>query len=161
MALVPMLSTTSGGWSQPLQGNMPFGGILPQGAEILAPASVAPVTPIGMTNGLSGLKLTGNEDKAGWLGIEGLGKNLDTLRLGLGGLQTIGGLWNAYEQNKLAKRSMVHTQGLLDTNLANNIRAYNLQVEDKFRSRGVMEGHTQSQIDENIERHKARDERKG
>lgn len=97
----------------------------------------------------------------GWGGIDGLGANIDTLRLGVGGLSTIAGLWNGFQQNKLAKASFNHQRGLLDTNLANQIKAYNLSVDDKFRSRAVVEGRSNAERDADISRWSARDERPG
>lgn len=93
----------------------------------------------------------------GWFGIEGLGANLDTARLGIGALGSIASIWNASQQNKLAKASFNHQRGILDTNLANQIKSYNLSVDDKFRSRAVMEGRDTSA---DIEKWSARDERR-
>jgi hypothetical protein len=56
-----------------------------------------------------------------FMGAQPLGFNMDTLRLGLGGIQTIGNLWNAFEANKLAKEQFDFTKGITNTNLANII----------------------------------------
>jgi hypothetical protein len=93
----------------------------------------------------------------GWFGVQGLGANLDTARLGIGALGSIASIWNASQQNKLAKASFNHQKGILDTNLANQIKSYNLSVDDKFRSRAVMEGRDTSS---DIEKWSARDERR-
>jgi hypothetical protein len=113
--------------------------------------SVPGVTPMGGMGGTS----------AGWGGIDGLGMNLDTAKLGVSALGSIAGMWNAFQQNSLAKKSFNHQKGILDTNLANQIKSYNLSVDDKFRSRAVVEGTSAADRDAQIARWSARDERKG
>lgn len=97
----------------------------------------------------------------GWLGIDGLGANIGTLQLGLGTLGGFANVWNGMQQNKLAKRSFEHQKGLLDTNLANQIKAFNLQLDDKLRSRQVVEGTSDAAREEARKRWEARDERRG
>lgn len=69
----------------------------------------------------------------------GLGFNMDTGKLILGGLQTIGSLWQAWEANKLARDQFKFSKDFANTNLANQIRSYNTQVEDIGRSRAFTE----------------------
>lgn len=113
----------------------------------------------------TGAKIPGlmpvGEQAPGMFGIEGLGANLETLKLGVGGLASLGNFWSAMEQQKMAKAQFSHQRGILDTNLANSIRSYNTQIEDKYRSRAVVEGQSDAERDANIERNRARDERKG
>lgn len=127
------------------------------GMEVMNPAQNFSLNPT--TSLLPNVQGAGN--MAGWGGIQGLGANLDTLKLGVGGLSALAGLWNGFQQNSLAKKSFNHQKGILDTNLANSIKAYNLSVDDKFRSRAVVEGMSNAERDAAIERNKARDERRG
>jgi len=76
----------------------------------------------------------------------GLGFNLDTAQLALGGLQTIGSLWQAWEANKLAKESFKFQKDFANTNLANSIQSYNTTLDDRIRSRGFTEGQSADQI---------------
>lgn len=86
----------------------------------------------------------------------GLGFNMDTLRLGLGGLQTIGNLWNSFEANNLAKDQFGYTKKITDTNLDNSIRSYNTTLEDKIRARSAMEGRPEGYSEEYIAKNSAR-----
>jgi len=75
----------------------------------------------------------------------GLGLNIGTGKLVLGGLETLGSLWQAYEANKLAKESFNFQKGFANTNLANQIQSYNTTLEDRGRSRAFTEGQTPQQ----------------
>lgn len=100
---------------------------------------------------------SGNEPASqGWWGIDGLGKNLDTLKLGLGGLQTGAQLWGAFQAQRLARDQFDYTKRITDTNLTNSTNAYNTALEDRARSRGAVEGQTQTQVNDYIERNRAR-----
>lgn len=111
----------------------------------------SPITP----------SITSAPTTSGLFGIQGLGANLDTARLGLGGLQALGGIWSAAQQNKLAKKAFNFQKGILDTNLANQIKAYNLGLDDKFRSRAVVEGRSPEQTAADINKWAATDQRRG
>lgn len=126
------------------------------GPQILQSAQPVATQPLQM-----GLPNIGGNDAGGWFGIEGLGKNLDTLKLGIGGLGTLAGLWNGFQQVKLARDSFDHNRGIIDTNMANGIRSFNLALDDKVRSRGAYEGQSQAQQDAHYDRYRARDERRG
>ena len=143
-----------------------FGGSMPPPTPYMTPTGGSEslwsnpvrsgIAPINTTVPTGGVGAPG-----GWFGIQGLGANLDTARLGIGALTSIANIWNASQQNKLAKASFNHQKGILDTNLANQIKSYNLSIDDKFRSRAVVEGRSDSQRDADIQRWSARDERRG
>lgn len=145
-----------------------------------APAAAPYMTPAGGSENLYGLNpiagsygplktqlpsaIPGTGSPAapgGWFGIDGLGANIGTLQLGLGTLGGFANIWNGMQQNKLAKQSFNHQRGLLDTNLANQIKAFNLQLDDKLRSRQVVEGTSDAAREEARKRWEARDERRG
>lgn len=126
------------------------------GPQVLQPFQAGSVQPLQ-----SAMPNVGTNDNPGWFGIEGLGKNIDTLKLGIGGLGTLAGLWNGFQQVKLARESFNHNKGIVDTNMANGIRGFNLALDDKVRSRGSYEGQSQAQQDAYYDRYRARDERKG
>lgn len=80
-------------------------------------------------------------------GMGKLGFNVPTINLALGGLNTIGSLYAAFQQNALAKKQFAYTKNVTDTNLANQIKAYNTTLADRARSRAATEGQTQAQAD--------------
>jgi hypothetical protein len=83
----------------------------------------------------------------------GFGLNMDTARLGLSGLGTLGSLYAAFQAQKLANKQFSYTKKMGDANLANQIKSYNTTLEDRSRSRAVIEGQSsqqaQSYIDKN------------
>lgn len=84
----------------------------------------------------------------------GLGLNMDTMKLGLSGLQTLGGIWNAFQTQKLARDQFKHTRDVTNTNLNNSIKSYNTALEGRARARGAMEGRSEEYTQEYIDRNK-------
>lgn len=84
----------------------------------------------------------------------------DAIKTGIGSIESIGKLWNAFQMSKLAKDQFNFTRDITNTNLANQIQSYNTALEDRARSRAVAEGQTDAQRDAYIEANKARDTRK-
>lgn len=68
-----------------------------------------------------------------------LGMNTGTMSLALGGLQTIGGLWAAFEQNKLAKKQFEFQKNVTNANMANQIQSYNTTLGDRIHARAYTE----------------------
>jgi hypothetical protein len=74
----------------------------------------------------------------------GFGANLDTARLAMTGLGTIGNLWAAFQAQKLAKKQFAFTKRITEANLANQVQSYNTTLEDRGRSRAFAEGQSAS-----------------
>lgn len=92
--------------------------------------------------------VTGTGGNGGLFGGVGGNAKLDTwgkVGLGLQGLQTIGGLIGAFGSLSLANKQFNLQKDVLDTNMKNQIRAFNIALEDKARSRGAVEGQTAEQ----------------
>lgn len=88
----------------------------------------------------------------GILGAPGM--NIPTLQLGLGMLSSLGGLYGAFQANKLARDSFNYTKDVTNTNLNNQIKSYNTALEDRYRSRAVQEGRSQESAQEQIDRNR-------
>ena len=117
---------------------------------------VNPMTGTGLqgpTTGFWGGSQTGglNPTAAG----SGLGFNLGTLNMGVNALAAIGGLYNAFQSNKLAKEQFAFTKEVTNTNLNNQIKTFNTTMEDRARARARLdgredvEGYTQDYMNKN------------
>ena len=103
--------------------------------------------PVDTTNQITSIGGLGNPNsQQGWLSnLNGIGGklggalNVDNLQLGLGAVQTLGGLYNSFNQNKLAKRSLGLQEKAFRTNLEGNRSAYNRNLEDTINSRYAVE----------------------
>lgn len=71
----------------------------------------------------------------------------------LGAIQTLGSLWNSFQQNKLAKESFKFQKEAYATNLANQEQNYNTALEDRINARYVTEGKSQAEADAYIKDH--------
>lgn len=118
------------------------------GANGSIPALDLISTPQGETNSFLGLGKGGGEGGMNFLGEGGM------LDFGLQGLQTIAGIVNANKVNKLARDQFNFQKGVANTNLNNTISSYNTRLSDRARSRGFVEGQSQSQIDDYINKNK-------
>lgn len=72
----------------------------------------------------------------------------------LGAIQTLGSLFNSYQQNKLAKEAMKFQKEAFATNLENQEQSYNTALEDRIHARYVTEGKSQAEADSYIERNR-------
>lgn len=66
-------------------------------------------------------------------------KNFNNLQALFSGLQSIGGLYNAYNMNKLAKKQFQFTKDFAQENLNNQVQTYNNSKEDLAYARFVSE----------------------
>lgn len=117
--------------------------------SMITPGGFAAMDPVN--TGVGGLSKMGGAG-GGFGDISTFGK----IGMGLQGLQTIGGLISGFGQLSLAKKQFKLQKDVLNTNLNNQIQAYNTSLDDKARSRAVVEGQSDSERDAYIEANKAR-----
>lgn len=91
-----------------------------------------------------------NQANGGW----DWGKIGSGINIGMQGLSALGGLWGAYQSNKLARDNFNFTKSVTNTNLDNQIKSYNTSLEDRARSRAVMEGQSPTETADWIERNR-------
>lgn len=111
---------------------------------------------VGLQPPSTGFWAPGNNSVIGKPGAgTGNGWNAETLGLGIQGLATIGGLYNALQSNKLAKDQFNFTKEVTNTNLNNQIKTFNTTMEDRARARARLdgredvEGYTQDYMNKN------------
>lgn len=105
----------------------------------------------GQTQGLINNNInpiTGGAIKPGFFGQGGMAQ------IGLGAINTLGSLWNSFQQNKIAKKSLALQERTFETNLSNQTKTYNTELEDRIRTRYAAEGRDSSQADNYIEKNK-------
>jgi hypothetical protein len=117
-----------------------MGAITPMVGGAIPSLSTSGVT----ANGLNFDKITDGQSA---LGGSGLGLNLGTGQLALSGLGALGSLWGGMQAQGLAKKQYELTKNISTTNLVNQMKSYNTQLEDRARSRGVAEGNPASAND--------------
>lgn len=101
-----------------------------------------------MGSGLGGGGLGNNLPGAGF------GFNMGTAQLGLDGLKTIGGLYGAYQANKLANEQFDFSKKFAEKNLTNQTQSYNDKMADTLNSRGFTSGTSKEVTAAEIERRK-------
>lgn len=140
---------------------MTYGLTIPRYNQLAAVGSGLPTTDLA--TGYSGLGLTMPTDSSGiglaapvntwgspdWAGGNlakigtapgtnssmDFGLNLDTMKMGTNALSAIGGLFNAFQANKLARDQFNLTKEVTNTNLNNQIKSYNTTLEDRAVAR--------------------------
>lgn len=111
--------------------------------EVLGQGSIAP-SAVNM----AGMPTQGFTTNQGF--AASMGGPLGVASLGLSALSSLGSLWMGLKAQKLAKKQFKFTKDVTNTNLANQIQSYNTALADRARSRGVMEGQSQGQVDNYI-----------
>ena len=146
--------------------SMNFGGMMPDLSGATPQQSVSPYQfdMSAMDFGSPDLNASfgGNlwaDSQKDWM--SGLGKTDPTklnfgqkAGLGLMGLQTIGGLWGAYQSNKLAKEQLAYTKDVGNANLNNSIKSYNTSLETKARNHAAYMGQSDEEKNAYIDEHK-------
>lgn len=72
----------------------------------------------------------------------------------MSGIGTLGNLWGANRALGLARDQFNFQKDFANTNLANQIKSYNTALEDRARSRAVVEGQSQDTAQEYIDRNR-------
>lgn len=94
---------------------------------------------LGLNPNASGLGLTyGGQTSSPNLNLNqsnGFGFNMPTLQLGLQGLAAIGNLYLGSKAMGLAKNQFDFSKQMAQTNLKNQVNAYNTGLEDRLRTR--------------------------
>lgn len=141
-------------WQQASMPMSMIGGYIPPGVTdySLLGSTGAPGVSTGLTLGSGGIGMQapntgfwapGNNSvlgkTAGGAGT-GIGWNTETLGMGIQGLAAIGGLYNAFQSNKLAKEQFDFTKEVTNTNLNNQIKTFNTTMEDRARARARLDG---------------------
>lgn len=80
----------------------------------------------------------------------GLGMNIGTGQLALGGLSALGNLWSAFQANSLGKKSLDAQTTFANANLKNQIQSYNTSLTDRATARGATENQTPAQVQQYI-----------
>lgn len=86
----------------------------------------------------------------------GLGFNVGTGQLLLGGLGTLGSLWTAWNATDLAKKQFDFQKKMSTANYMNQMQTYNTNLEDKIRARYAMENKAPDQASAYITSHQLR-----
>lgn len=74
------------------------------------------------------------------------GPNIGTGQLALGGLQTLGNLWTAWNANQLAQKSFNFQKQLSSDNYTNQADSYNTNLTGLESARASMENLTPAQV---------------
>ena len=127
-------------------------GLAPPAALPTSVRAAFPATPTS-TPGLGSLiynNPTNNQNTPG----TGLGMNVGTMGLALGGLNTIGSLWNAWEANKLAKEQFAFSKDFANSNLKNSMESYNTTLENHTDARASYEGWSNQEANAYVREHR-------
>lgn len=125
--------------------NMAISNYLSSGMQTNTGSNLAPTSPLA-----SGIQAPGM----------GLGFNLGTANLVLGGIGTIGNLWMAYQAQKLAKEQFAFQKDITNANFANQLQSYNTTLTDKINSRTAQEGGDTADAQAYVDNNKLEDTRK-
>ena len=92
--------------------------------------------------------ITGDSMKPGMFGKGGMAQTA------IGAIGTLGSLWNSFQQSKIAKKSLQLQERTFETNLANQTKTYNTELEDRIRTRYDTERRDPGEADTYIEKNK-------
>jgi len=135
-----------------------YNGLLPEIPGISNAGADAAVAGSGQQGGFS---LWGNQSTiegvdgvkttTGNPGLFGKGGLAQT---GIAAIGTLGSLWSSFQQNKIAKKSLALQERTFETNLGNQTKTYNTELEDRIRTRYASEGRDSSEADAYVEKNK-------
>ena len=112
----------------------------------------ATAAPGGLTGGVGYQAPTVGAGVGGQQGVGGMqygggGGGMTNGQMLIGGVTALGNLWNAYQQNKLAKDQFKFQKNAYNTSLNDNRQTYNSALEDRIRSRYNTEGRSSQEAD--------------
>lgn len=142
--IIAQLSSLSGGGNKAQPGS--------NISDYNSPAfqSYAGGTPGTFTsNGSSG----GITPPTGGLGT-GLGMNIGTGQLALGGLGALTSVWGGMQANKLANDQFKFTKDTTNTNLNNQIKSYNTSLEDRINARAAVQGNDSAYVSDYLNKNR-------
>ena len=129
-------------------GSVGTGAIQAQVAPVAAPSVAGAAVPGVAAPGAVGVPGQAGQGTGFWQPGGGA-------TIALGAIQTLGSLWNSFQQNSVAKKSLGLQTRAFEENLANTKDTYNTNLEDRIRSRYEgMSGGTQEQATQYINDHK-------
>ena len=117
----------------PIQAAVNYQGASPVQGPTVSTAATAAASPVTAPGGA-----TAGAGAAG--GKTGFFQPGGGASLALGAIQTLGSLWNSFQQNKLAKKSFALQERAFETNLRNQTQTYNTALEDRINARYATEG---------------------
>lgn len=142
------------GYNPVMPDAMPGMGATAVNAAAMAPVNGAAAASSGLSGQTQGLinnninPITGAAIKPGFFGQGGMAQ------IGLGAISTLGSLWNSFQQNKIAKKSLALQERTFETNLKNQTQTYNTELEDRIRTRYASEERAAGEADKYIEKNK-------
>lgn len=109
------------------------------GIQTPAPQAMAPLTGQQelINNGIN--PVNGSNLNPGFLQKGG------GLELGLSAVQTLGSLWNSFQQQNMAKKTFALQEESYRTNMANQKSTYNSALEDRIRARASYTGASEAE----------------
>lgn len=84
------------------------------------------------------------------------GMNMNTFNSAIGGLSSLGQLWQGFQASKLAKDQWKTQKSILNTNMMNQIQSYNNSLKDRLDTRAKMEGRDQASADAQYQERQAK-----
>lgn len=110
-------------------------------APVAAPAGLGGMfAPNAAGNALGGLYNT--ETGINWGAAGQIGQ----------GIGALGGLWGAFQQNRLAEETLDFQKEAYQTNLEGTSKSYNTALEDRIRSRYAAEGKSSAEADKYLKK---------
>jgi hypothetical protein len=133
----------------------PYNFTVPTGLGVNAPGEFNSLSSFGMSSPTLGANSggfnlpAGNAPAAG-----GLGMNIPTLQLGLGGVSTLANLYSGLKALGLAQDQFDFQKQFAQKNLVNSTTSYNTALTDRATARGAVEGQSAQQVQDYINKNR-------
>jgi len=118
-------------------------------------ANTGMMSPTVTTPGITVPQIPGQTPPGGAGGATkpGFFSEFGPAQFALGAIQTLGSLWNSFQQNRMAKESFKFQKEAYATNLQNQEQSYNTALEGRINAQYATEGRSQSEADSYVDRH--------